>query len=69
MEEFIIEYHFGVKDKIFRLVRSLNDDPKLVLMTNMSGEGTSFTDINGYYCSFDYSQVKYIRVYPYSQLT
>lgn len=65
MKEYIIEYSFGEDDKIKQIVESESDDLKRILMVNTAGERALFIDRREHLCSFKFSDVKYIKVYPY----
>lgn len=65
MKEYVIEYSFGGNDKVRRIVESGSDDLELIMMNNTSGDAAMFEDVNGHFYTFNYSDVKYMRIFPH----
>lgn len=67
MNRYVIEYYFGENDKIKQIVESDSSDMDLVLLDNTSKGIVSFVTDRDHYYQFNFSDVKYTKVYPYTR--
>lgn len=65
MKKYVIEYSFGENDKVKQIVESDSDNMGVILIAKTNKDRISFTDERGHYYNFEFSAVKYFKVYPY----